>query len=59
VGYATESESRRRPSAVCPVGGFRGLNEGGTSGAVGSGGDDAASGGVFEGKIVATVQSDG
>jgi hypothetical protein len=45
----TGSESRRRPSAVCPVGGLRALNEGGTSGAVGSGGDDAASGGVLEG----------
>jgi transcriptional regulator with XRE-family HTH domain len=55
----TGSECRRRPSGVCPVGGMRGRNEGGTSGAVGSGGADAASGGVCEGSIVATVPTGG
>src|SRR5262249_1685695 len=55
----TGSESRRRASAVCRAGGFRGLNEGGASCAVGSGSDGAAPGGAFEGKIVATVPSGG
>ena len=49
------SESRRRLSAVCSVSGFRGLNEGDASWAVGSDRDDASSGGVFEGKTVASA----
>ena len=51
----SESESRRRASTVCSVGGFRGLNEGDASCAVGSDRDDASSGGVFEGKTVANA----
>ena len=55
----TGSGSRRRPSGVCSVGGFRGLSEGEASCSVGSGRNGAASGGVFEGKIVATVPAGG
>src|SRR5262249_10977157 len=42
-------------AAVCPAGGFRGLNEGVVSCAVGSGRDGTTPGGVFGRKIVATV----
>jgi hypothetical protein len=55
----TGSESRRRPSGLCSVGGFRCRNEGEASCAVGSGRDGAASGGVVEGISVATVSSRG
>jgi hypothetical protein len=55
----TGSESPRRPSGVSSVGGFRVLSEGEASCAVSSGRDDAANGGAFGGKTVATVPACG